>query len=60
MEDNYQKEKYPDEYERLEFGGDIYIWRKDGARKMIEPSAFADDERDIYYCDECRYMENKR
>lgn len=41
------------DYERLEFNGDIYVWREDGARKMIAP--FPDDEWDIDYCDECRY-----
>lgn len=42
-------DKYPDEYERLEFGGkmaDMYIWRKDGARKMVRPLDFADEEWD--------------
>ena len=38
--------------ERLEFNGDVYIWRTDGARKMLEPHL--DDEWDDYYCDECK------
>lgn len=39
-------------YEELAFSGDRYIWRNDGARKMIEP--WADEEWDMYYCEECR------
>ena len=38
--------------ERLEFNGDIYIWREDGARKMLEP--YPDEEWDTYYCEECK------
>ena len=41
-------------YERLEFNGDVYIWREDGARKMLEPEWAADDEWDPDYCEECR------
>lgn len=40
------------EYERLEFNGDCYIWREDGARKMISP--FKDADWDTDYCEECR------
>lgn len=43
------------DYERLEFSGDVYIWRKDGARKMLAP--YPDDEWDTDYCDECRAEE---
>ena len=38
-------------YERLEFCGDVYIWREDGARKMLEP--YPDEEWDTDYCEEC-------
>ena len=38
-------------YERLEFNGDVYIWREDGARKMLEP--WPDEEWDTDYCEEC-------
>lgn len=41
-----------EDFERLEFNGDVYIWREDGARKMIEP--YLDDEWDTFYCEECR------
>lgn len=51
--DDYHNKICQDEYERLEFNGDAYIWRKDGARKMISPSIFADDEWDTSYCEEC-------
>lgn len=48
-----------DEAERLEFNGDIYIWRADGARKMLEP--WPDEEWDESYCEECccKEEENK-
>lgn len=42
------------DFERLEFGGDVYVWREDGARKMLSP--FLDEEWDMYYCDECKYQ----
>lgn len=45
---------YPDENERLEFDGDVYVWRKDGARKMVEPEYFADLEWDTDYCEKCK------
>lgn len=38
-------------YERLEFNGDVYIWREDGARKMLAP--YPDEEWDTDYCQEC-------
>jgi hypothetical protein len=41
--------------ERLEFNGDVYIWREDGARKMLEP--YLDDEWDTEYCEECCWEE---
>lgn len=44
-----------DDFERLEFNGDIYIWREDGARKAIAPEWYADDDWDTSYCDECVY-----
>jgi hypothetical protein len=40
--------------ERLEFNGDVYIWREDGARKMLEPEWAADDDWDTDYCEKCR------
>ena len=36
--------KIPEERERLAFGGDVYVWREDGARRMLEPVEFADDD----------------
>lgn len=43
------------DFERLEFCGDAYVWREDGARKMVEPSYMADDDWDMDYCEEiCR------
>lgn len=39
-------------FEQLVFSGDNYIWRKDGARKMLEP--WPDEDWDTDYCDECR------
>lgn len=43
-----------EDYERLEFSGDVYIWRADGARKMVEP--WPDDEWDEDFCAECRFV----
>lgn len=43
-----------DDFERLEFNGDIYIWDKEGRRKMIEP--FEDEDWDDYYCEKCKYI----
>lgn len=44
-------------FERLEFGGDVYVWREDGARKMLKPDWAADEDWDMDFCDECRYKE---
>lgn len=44
-----------EDFERLEFSGDVYIWNEDGARKMLEP--YTDEEWDNYYCEECKYCE---
>ncbi len=44
-----------EDFERLEFSGDVYVWREDGARKMLEPSWAADDDFDTDFCEECRY-----
>ena len=41
-----------DDYEHLWWNGDEYIWRKDGARKMISP--FPDEEWQTDYCEKCR------
>lgn len=40
--------------ERLEFNGDVYIWREDGARRMLAPEWAADEEWDTDFCEECR------
>lgn len=40
------------EFEKLEFGGDAYIWKEDGSRKMILPDE--DENWETYYCKECR------
>ena len=45
-----------EDFERLEFDGDIYIWDKDGRRKMLEP--FEDKDWDNYYCEKCKYVES--
>lgn len=53
--DILSSEEAPDEpYEKLSFNGDTYIWREDGARKMIEPVYMMDEDWDTYYCDICR------
>ena len=44
-----------EDFERLEFSGDVYVWDKDGRRKMIEPEE--DKEWDDYYCEKCKYVE---
>ncbi len=44
-----------EDFERLEFNGDVYVWNEDGARKMIEPSWAADDDFDTVFCEKCRY-----
>lgn len=41
-----------DDYERLTWGGDEYIWRMDGARRMVTP--FPDKEWDTDYCKKCK------
>lgn len=46
-------------YERLDFNGDSYIWREDGARRMIKPEWAADEDWDYSYCEECAYKEDK-
>lgn len=48
------KDAPDEEYERLEFNGDAYIWRADGARKLVKPESAADKEWDTSYCDICR------
>ena len=52
---NKVEESVCDDYERLEFNGDVYVWREDGARKMIEPDWMADDEWNTDYCDICKW-----
>lgn len=44
-----------EDFERLEFNGDVYVWREDGARKMVAPLWAADKEWDMDYCEEVRY-----
>lgn len=44
---------YCNDFERLEFGGDVYVWREDGARKMLFP--YKQKEWDTFCCDECKY-----
>ena len=41
------------DFEQLEFNNYVYVWREDGARKMVEPYWMADDEWDTDYCDVC-------
>lgn len=45
--------------ERLEFNGDVYIWREDGSRKMIEPDWAADEEWDYAWAEDVRYISGK-
>lgn len=45
--------------ERLEFNGDVYIWREDGSRKMIEPDWAADEDWDYSWAEEVRYISGK-
>ena len=42
---------YGPSYERLKFNGIEYVWRRDGARKMISPGR--DEEWDLDYCEIC-------
>lgn len=44
-----------EDFERLEFNGDVYVWREDGARKMIAPLWAADKEWNMDYCEKVRY-----
>ena len=44
-----------EDFERLEFGGDVYVWREDGARKMVAPLWAADKEWDMDNCEMVRY-----
>lgn len=43
--------KPTDYIERLEFSGDVYVWREDGAMKMLEP--WSDDDWDTDTCEDC-------
>ena len=43
------------DFERLEFNGDVYVWREDGARKMVAPLWAADKEWDMDDCEMVRY-----
>lgn len=45
-----------DDFERLEFSGDAYVWDKDGRRKMVEPDWAADENWDDYYCEKCKHI----
>ena len=44
-----------EDFERLEFNGDVYVWREDGARKMVAPLWAADKEWDMDDCEMVRY-----
>ena len=44
-----------DDFERLEFNGDVYVWDELGRRKCLEPEDMADEEWDDTYCEKCRY-----
>lgn len=44
-----------DYFERLEFNGDVYVWREDGARKQLLPDWASDEEWDTDYCEEVAY-----
>lgn len=46
-----------EDFERLEFYGDVYVWREDGARKMLAP--FKDEDWETDYCEDCCYGERK-
>lgn len=49
---------HPDEFESLSFQGDVYIWRRDGARMCVEPQYAADPDWDTQWCDECKAPED--
>lgn len=51
-------EKDPMWDEKLAFNGDAYIWRKDGARKMIEPDWAADEDWDMSNAESVKYLED--
>ena len=44
-----------EDFERLEFYEDVYVWREDGARKMVAPLWAADKEWDMDDCGMVRY-----
>ena len=44
-----------EDFERLEFNGDVYVWREDGARKMVAPLWAADKEWDMDDCEMVRH-----
>jgi hypothetical protein len=52
------EDKECEDFERLEFNGDVYVWNEDGARKMIEP--YPDEEFDTDWCEECRYTPTEK
>lgn len=54
-----EEEAVCDDYERLEFNGDAYVWREDGARKAVAPDWYADEEWDTDYCEKCRWKGEK-
>lgn len=49
---------HPYEFESLSFMGNVYIWRRDGARMCIEPFWAADGEWDTQWCDKCKAPDN--
>ena len=44
-----------EDFERLEFYEDVYVWREDGARKMVAPLWAADKEWDMDDCEMVRH-----
>lgn len=44
-----------EDFERLEFDNDIYVWREDGSRRMIKP--FYESSWDTSYKRRCLYRE---
>lgn len=44
-----------DEHERIEVNGNVYIWRVDGARRMLHP--IPDFDWDERWCKTCAYEE---
>lgn len=52
---SFDDDRVDQSVEELEFNGDCYVWRNDGARKMLAP--WPDEKWDTYYCEECKLID---